>query len=82
MPRLSHQFPVEVVAVTVVVADVVEREVDVDVLEAGMIIAVVEVVAEVVAIAVDVVVEPAQDTKSKDVIKRIVRNIRIIPRFT
>jgi len=81
VPRLSHQFPVEVVVVTVVVACVVEREVDVDVLEVGMIIAVVEVVGEVVVIEVDVVVELTQDTKSKDVIKRKVRNTRIISLF-
>jgi hypothetical protein len=70
-----------VVVVTVVVACVVEREVDVDVLEVGMIIAVVEVVGEVVVIEVDVVVELTQDTKSKDVIKRKVRNTRIISLF-
>jgi hypothetical protein len=64
-----------------VVASVVEREVDVVGLKVGMIIDVVEVIGEVVVIAVDVVFELAQDTKSKDVIKRIVRNTGIIPRF-
>ena len=79
VPRLSHQFPVEVVvAVTVEVVDAVEVG----------IIAVVAVVGEVVAVAkvlvtieVLVVLDEEQDAKTSEARMRQVSAIEIIPFF-
>ena len=78
VPRLSHQFPVEVVdAVTAA---------DVDVPVVGIMIAVVvvareEVVVVVVVVVVDVVVELPHDDSSIDVTKRKASDNKIIPLF-
>jgi len=83
VPRLSHQFPVEVVATVVVAVRVGAGEVDE--VAVGIIIAVVVVVEKVVAgvlvnvVAVDLAL--AQDTKSKDVIKNKDTAARILLLF-
>jgi hypothetical protein len=78
VPRLSHQFPVEVVftavvAVPVVVVDVVLTTVDV-------VVVVVDVVVVFVVVALVVVEEP-QDAKSSDATRRRLTVIQITPFF-
>jgi hypothetical protein len=78
VPRLSHQFPVEVVftavvAVPVVVVDVVLTTVDV-------VVVVVDVVVVFVVVALVVVEEP-QDARSSDATKRRLTVIQITPFF-
>ena len=76
VPRLSHQFPVEVeVAVTAVVAAalVVDVVLEVDI--------VVEVVVTVVDVVVVVVVDELQDAKTSEITMRLVSATQIIPFF-
>jgi hypothetical protein len=78
VPRLSHQFPVEVVftavvAVPVVVVDVVLTTVDV-------VVVVVDVVV-VFVVGVLVVVEEPQDARSSDATRRRLSVIQITPFF-
>jgi hypothetical protein len=78
VPRLSHQFPVEVVftavvAVPVVVVDVVLTTVDV-------VVVVVDVVVVFVVVALVVVEEP-QDARSSDATRRRLSVIQITPFF-
>jgi hypothetical protein len=78
VPRLSHQFPVEVVftavvAVPVVVVDVVLTTVDV-------VVVVVDVVVVFVVVALVVVEEP-QDARSSDATRRRLTVIQITPFF-
>jgi hypothetical protein len=78
VPRLSHQFPVEVVftavvAVPVVVVDVVLTTVDV-------VVVVVDVVVVFVVVALVVVEEP-QDARSSDAARRRLSVIQITPFF-
>jgi hypothetical protein len=78
VPRLSHQFPVEVVftavvAVPVVVVDVVLTTVDV-------VVVVVDVVVVLVVVALAVVEEP-QDARSSDATRRRLTVIQITPFF-
>jgi len=80
VPRLSHQFPVEVVeAVVVTVAlDVVEVEAIVEVL----VVVITEFVVVVVGIVVElVVVDEEQDANTIDVAKAKLSATQIIPFF-
>jgi hypothetical protein len=73
VPSESHQFPVAVVVVGVVV------EVGAVVVEVGAVVVVVVVV--VVDVGVDVVVDVAQDAKTRDVTMIQVSIIQVIPLF-
>ena len=79
MPRLSHQFPVEVVVVAVVTTDV-------DVVDVGTIaevvvaIEVVEVVDAIEVVEVLVVAE-LQEASTKDVTIKILNATQIAPLF-
>jgi hypothetical protein len=80
VPRLSHQFPVEVVdAVVVTVAlDVVEVEAIVEVL----VVVITGVVVVVVGIVVElVVVDEEQDANTSDVTIRMISAIQVTPLF-
>ena len=77
MPRLSHQFPVDVtVAVTDDVVDVVEVGLIVDVVEAVVLIDVV-IVVEVPVVEAFAVVDEEQDASIIDVTTRNVTMIQI-----
>jgi hypothetical protein len=80
VPRLSHQFPVEVVVVptAAVVVVLVGVETVVDVVAVVVIDAVVVVVDVVVKVAV--VAEP-QDASTSDITTRLVSNIQNTPLF-
>jgi hypothetical protein len=80
VPRLSHQFPVEVVVAT---AEVVVAPVIVDVVAGAVVVLVVDVVFIVavdVAFEVVAVAEP-QDANTIDITTRLVSNIQVIPLF-
>ncbi len=80
VPRLSHQFPVELVDTVVVsvVLDVVEVEAIVEV----VVVAITEVVVVVVGIVVEfVVVDEEQDANTIDVAKAKLSATQIIPFF-
>ena len=80
VPRLSHQFPVELVDTVVVsvVLDVVEVEAIVEV----VVVAITEVVVVVVGIVVEfVVVDEEQDANTIDVAKAKLNATQIIPFF-
>ena len=79
MPRLSHQFPVEVVVAEVVA---VVDAVDVGVVAVVVIILVVVVVGDkFVVVEVFLVVDVEQDANTNDVTIRMVRVIQMAPLF-
>jgi hypothetical protein len=79
VPRLSHQFPVEVV----VAAVVIEADVVVDVEAVVAVVTGTEVVVEVGVVAgSDVVLDLAQDVKTIDITMRQVSTIQKILFFT
>ena len=82
MPRLSHQFPVEVVVAKVVA---VVDTVDVEMVPVAVVVIVVIVVVVVgdklVAVEVFVVVDVEQDANTSDVTIRMVSAIQVTPLF-
>ena len=80
VPRLSHQFPVEVVdtVVVTIALDVVEVGVIVEV----VVVAITEVVVVVAGIVVELVVfDEEQDANTSDVTIKMVSAIQITPLF-
>jgi hypothetical protein len=76
VPRLSHQFPVEVVVMALVTTDV-------DVVDVWMVPVAVDVVVIVVVVVGDkfVVVDVEQDANTSDITIRMVSAIQITPLF-